>query len=55
MGTGARTRRRKHADLSEGEAIDRGLPPLRFALAGHQPDRTLPVRAFSRSVSTAAV
>lgn len=42
-------------NLSEGEAADSGLPPLRNTSAGHQPDRTLPVRAFSRSVSTTAV
>lgn len=55
MGTDARTRRRKGANLSEGTVIDTGLPRLRIASAGPQPDRTLPVRAFSRSVSTTAV
>ena len=42
-------------NLSEGEATDGGLPPLRVASARHQPDRTFPVRAFSRNVSTTAV
>ena len=56
MGTDARTRRRKGANLSEGKMIDTGLPRLRIALPpASQPDRTLPVRAFSRSGSTTAV
>ena len=42
-------------NLSEGESADTGLPPLRTACAEPQPDRTLPVRAFSRNVSTTAV